>query len=133
MFEKRLDLALLILRVTFGAFMIINHGWGKLMKFFADAPLKFGDPLGVGVTTSLSLAVFAEVFCAALLVIGLFTRWATIPLIITMAVAAFVVHAGDSFKEIEKALLFLLAYVSLFFSGPGSYSLDKVIEQRRLV
>jgi putative oxidoreductase len=133
MFEKRLDLALLILRVTFGAFMIINHGWGKLMKFFADAPLKFGDPLGVGVTTSLSLAVFAEVFCAALLVIGLFTRWATIPLIITMAVAAFVVHAGDSFKEIEKALLFLLAYVSILLAGPGTYSLDSVIEQRRMV
>lgn len=131
MFEKRIDLALLLLRITFGGLMIINHGWGKLLKFFADAPLKFSDPLGVGTTASLSLAVFAEIFCAALLVIGLFTRWATIPLIITMVVAAFIVHAGDSFKEIEKALLFLLAYVSLFFSGPGKYSLDQMINRQR--
>ena len=122
--SKTTDLALLLLRLTFGGLMLFNHGWGKLMKFFAEEPLKFGDPLGVGVPASLGLATFAEVGCTVLVVIGLFTRWAVIPLIITMLVAAFIVHADDPFKRIESALMFLTAYAAIGLAGPGWYSMD---------
>lgn len=118
------DISLLLLRLVFGGFMILNHGWGKLMKFMGEGPIKFGDPLGVGTELSLSLAVFAEVGCALLLVIGLFTRWATAPLIVTMLVAAFIVHGDGPFKEMESALVFGTAYIVLSLMGPGRYSLD---------
>ncbi|MFK7937726.1 MAG: DoxX family protein [Saprospiraceae bacterium] len=118
------DLSLLLLRLTFGGLMAINHGYPKLMKLLGDGPIKFGDPIGIGVETSLYLVVFAELVCAILIVIGLFTRFATIPLIITMFVAAFIVHWGDGFKEMEHAILFLVSYIVLLREGAGSYSLD---------
>ncbi len=122
--EKRSDIALLLLRITFGGAMIFGHGYGKLMRFFGEDPIKFADPFGIGIIPSLSLATFAEFFCAILIIFGAFTRWATVPLIITMAVALFYVHIADPFGRQEKALLYLVAYVSILLTGPGAYSID---------
>ena len=125
-----IDLASLLLRVTFGVTMLYLHGYGKFMKFFADGPLKFGDPIGLGPEISLILTSFAEFFCSGLLIIGLFTRWATIPLIIAMVVAAFVVHGGDPLKKMELALLYLAVYTVILLIGPGKYSLDSILKKR---
>jgi len=122
--EKKGDIALLLLRITFGGAMIYGHGYGKLMRFFGEDPIKFSDPFGIGIIPSLSLATFAEVFCAILIILGAFTRWATVPLIITMAVALFYVHIADPFGRQEKALLYLVAYITIFLTGPGAYSID---------
>lgn len=118
------DIALLILRLVFGGLMIINHGWPKLLRLLGDEPIKFADPLGLGKMPSLVLATGAELLAAAFLMIGLFTRISLVPLMFTMIIAAFVVHAGDPFKEIEMALLYLFAYLSIFIAGPGWYSID---------
>lgn len=127
------DISLLLLRLVFGGFMIINHGWGKLMKLLSEGPIKFGDPLGVGTELSLSLAVFSEVACSVLIIIGLFTRWASIPALFTMLVAAFVVHGGDTIRDKESALLFGTAYLVILLMGPGRYSLDDWWDRRRMV
>lgn len=107
--------------------MLFGHGWGKLMHFGEKAD-SFTNVLGMGSNVSLSLAVFAEVFCAALVVLGLFTRVALVPLLITMAVAAFIVHADDAFGDKEKALLYLLSFFTLFLTGPGKYSMDHLLK-----
>jgi len=52
--------ALLILRVSFGATMLFGHGLGKWNKLFSGEEIQFLDPFGVGATTALALAVFAE-------------------------------------------------------------------------
>jgi putative oxidoreductase len=124
-----LDIGLLILRVSFGGMMLVAHGWGKLVGF-AELSQKFPDPIGVGSTLSLSLAVGAEVFCALAIVLGLFTRLAAIPLIVTMLVAAFVIHADDPWAKKEFALLYLLPFLSLVFTGAGKYSLDAFLAKR---
>ena len=122
--DKQTDIALLLLRLTFGGSMIIGHGYPKLMRFFSDEPIKFLNFLGLSPEVSLGLATFAELGCAALVVIGLFTRWATLPLIITMFVAIFVANWGEPFSSIEKALMFMMAFVSILLAGPGWYSVD---------
>lgn len=126
-FPRYHDLSLLLLRLTFGAFMIYGHGWGKLFRLFGDDPIRFADPFGLGATASLALATFAEIICAAMVALGLMTRWALIPLIITMYVATFIAHGGDGFKEMEKPLMYFLTYIALFLAGPGKYSLDAKI------
>lgn len=117
------DIGLLILRLSAGGLMLV-HGLPKLMKLFAYGPIQFADPFGIGATTSLILAVFAEVVCAILLILGLKTKLASIPLAVTMFVAAFMIHASDPFKVKEKAILFLLMYISLMFTGAGKFSVD---------
>src|SRR5690606_7023717 len=62
-YSKNIDLSLLILRLAGGGFML-THGIGKFFKLFGNEPIQFADPLGVGITASLALTVFAEVFCA---------------------------------------------------------------------
>jgi putative oxidoreductase len=117
--------ALLLLRASFGL-MMITHGYPKLLSFI-DNPSAFPDPIHIGPSLSHGLTVFAEFFCAILIVIGLATRWAAIPLMIAMTVAAFVIHAGEPIGEKEMSLLYLSAYTSILILGAGSYSLDKAI------
>jgi putative oxidoreductase len=121
------DLALLILRVSTGA-MMLTHGWPKLANY-AERSLNFRDPIGIGSAFSLQLAIFAEVICALLIIVGLATRVALIPLIITMTVAAFIVHADDPFSKQELALLYLFPFISLLFLGPGRFSVDALIKK----
>jgi putative oxidoreductase len=118
------DLGLLVLRLGVSAPMI-NHGFAKLTRF-AELSGKFPDPLGVGTTASLGLAVFAEFFCSIALALGLFTRFSVIPLIITMLVAAFVVNADAPWGDKELAVLYLVPLVAILFTGPGRVSLDKM-------
>lgn len=126
---KKEDLGLLFLRLFSGAAMLFGHGWGKLMKFSTLAT-KFPDPIGLGSSVSLALAVFSEVFCAAALILGVFTRFASIPLFITMIVAAFVIHAQDPFKVKERALLYAVIYLTLFLTGGGSLSIDRFMNKK---
>jgi len=124
-----INTALLLLRIVAGAFML-THGLPKLTNLLAGAS-KFGDPLGLGTELSLALTVFAEFVCAILLILGLATRLATIPLIITMAVAAFIVHGDDPFGKKEIAFLYLAVYIVLLITGPGKYSLDNSLGGKR--
>jgi putative oxidoreductase len=72
--------------------------------------------------------VFAEVVCAFFITIGLFSRAAAIPLIFTMAVAAFLVHGSDPFSGKELALSYLAAYAAILVAGPGKFSIDQSLK-----
>ena len=123
------SLGLLVLRLAVGA-MMLTHGWPKLEKLLS-APDKFPDPIGVGPEISLVLAVFAEVPCAVLVALGLFTRWAALPLLVTMAVAAFIVHGDDPFNKQEMALLYGSGTLAIMLTGPGAFSIDAWRSNRR--
>src|SRR5687768_15517443 len=83
--------ALLIFRVVV-AILILTHGIPKLQKLLSGEEIQFIDPYGLGLTASFALATFAEFFCGLLVMLGLATRLAVIPLIITMATAVIFAH-----------------------------------------
>jgi putative oxidoreductase len=120
---SQIDLGLLILRMGAGGLML-THGFPKLLKLFGGEEIVFADPIGIGMEMSLVLAVFAEFICSILIILGLATRLAAIPLMITMFTAAFIVHAADPFQRKEMALLFLLMFTVLLITGAGKHSLD---------
>lgn len=120
------DAAILLVRVAIGA-MMLTHGIPKLGNLFSGQPIMFVDFLGLGPAISLALTVFAEVFCSILILLGLGTRLATLPLIITMLVALVQVHAADVFAKKEMALHYLLVYILLFVLGSGRYSIDGLL------
>jgi putative oxidoreductase len=115
-----------MVRITIGAIMMI-HGLPKLNRLTSGEEIKFADPFGLGPQISLGLAVFAEVVCTIFIILGLGTRLASIPLIITMAVAAFYAHASDPFATKEKPILFLLIFIILAVFGSGRYSIDRLM------
>jgi len=127
--KSETDISLLLLRVFSSSFML-THGLKKLAKYSDPGPLKFSDPLGISVSASLGLTVFAEVGCSILLILGLATRLSVIPLIITMLVIVFISHADDGFGKQELPLMYLLVYTVILISGPGKYSVDKLISDR---
>ena len=118
---------LLILRLGAGILMA-NHGYSKLVGF-NDMSTKFVNFLGLGSDVTLALVIFAELFCAAFIVIGLFTRLACIPLIISCTYAVAIAHKWDVFDTGELAALFLAAFLTLLFTGPGRISIDKMISK----
>lgn len=128
--EKAMHAGLLIYRIVISGFMLV-HGIPKLMKLFSSDPIKFSDPLGIGITSSLLFTVLAEFGCSILIIIGLGTRIAAAGLAFTMIIAAFVVHSEDAFDKKEKALLYLVIYLFLFIAGPGKYSVDRALSTRK--
>lgn len=121
-----LNLVLLFVRIGVG-FLMMTHGVPKMQKLFAGGDIKFADTFGIGPTPTLALVVFAEVICSALIILGLFTRLAVIPLTITMAIAAFVIHGSDPIGDKEASLMYLMIYLIILAAGPGRYSVDRLL------
>ncbi len=117
------NLALAILRIGASG-MLLTHGIPKIERLFADT-ITFPDPLGIGASTSLTLAIIGEVIAPIFILVGFRTKFAAILSTITMLVAALIHHSGDPFADKEKALLFALIFLVVFLAGPGKYSIDK--------
>ena len=118
------NIALLVLRVVFAGSMLYGHGLSKLNKLI-EGDLGFANPIGIGEAPTLVLAVFAEFLAPIFIIIGYRTKFFSFFPAATMFVAAFIVHMGDPFGKIEKALLFLAVFVILMITGSGKYSIDR--------
>lgn len=117
------DLGLLVVRLLAGG-MMLTHGIPKIGRLLGEGPVKFADPFGLGPEISLIMAIFAEVVCAALIMLGFKTRLATIPLMITMLVAAFYAHWDDPFGKKELPLLYFAVFLGILIVGGGKFALD---------
>ncbi len=122
------SLGLLALRLWLGLAMFFNHGLDKLANF-TDHAAKFPDPLGIGHAPSLALVAFAETAGAALLALGLLTRFAALTLVIDLGVAFVMVHktALSGQGSGELAFVYLAGYVALLIAGGGKISVDKAL------
>lgn len=118
-----INFGLFIFRVGASALML-THGYGKFMRI-VNGEWRFSDPLGIGVEASLSLAAFGEFICPILIILGLGTRLAAIPTMITMLVAWQIAHGDDPFSSQEKSVAYLLVFTCILIMGPGKYSLDQ--------
>jgi len=120
----KMHIGLALLRIVPSA-MMLTHGIPKLQKFFSGDEIKFADPIGLGASPSMFLAIIGEVLCPIFIILGFKTRWFAVPAAITMAVAGLIHHSADPFGTKEKAFLYLLCFVVIILVGPGKYSLDK--------
>lgn len=125
--SKLTSAGLLALRIAIGSLMLV-HGTQKLLGFSQMADV-FPDPIGMGSQLSLIAAIGAEVGCSLLVIFGLGTRLALVPLAFTMLVALVLVHSADPWSVKELAAVYLSVYVSLMIAGPGEFSLDRVLAQ----
>ena len=126
----RSDIGLLVLRLGAGGLLAVMHGLPKAMGFTEKAT-SFADPMGLGPTVSLVMAIFGELICGSLVAAGLFTRLAAIPPLITMTVAALVVHRMDPFSRKELAIIYGVCFLAILLTGPGRFSLDSVMRKAK--
>lgn len=124
--HQAVNIGLLILRVWFALAILALHGWNKLAGFSSVAE-RFPDVLGIGAPAfQLSLVIVAEVVAAALLAVGLFSRYAAGVLVINLSVAYLLAHGArlSGQGNGELAFVYLGAFLTLLVTGPGLYSLD---------
>lgn len=121
-----INFSLLLLRVVFGGLLITQHGWDKLMRF-STLRYSFADPFRIGTTASLSLTVFAEVLCSVFIILGLLTRLAAIPLVITFGVIVFMVKGNAGIGERELPIMYLCSFLVILVAGPGKASVDRLM------
>jgi len=124
------SIGLLALRVGMAGLLFLGHGLGKATHVAARVK-SFPDPLHIGSPASFGLVVFAETACAVFVVLGLFTRAALVPIIGFLCVAFFIFLAHEPFSQKELAIVYLIPFVALLFTGPGRFALDSWITLRR--
>ena len=119
------DLATLVLRIIFGGMFAFFHGWMKISGY--DMFKGQFDIIGIGSELTLILVIFAEFICGLFILFGFLTRFAVIPVFITMLVAFFMAHAADPFDKKMVPFIYLFLCVAIFILGSGRYSLDAAI------
>ena len=122
------DLGLLLLRVVYAALMVVFHGWEKLLTARRQFHT-FPNLIGISSELSYVLVVWLEVFGAVLIALGLFTRLHALGLAFTMFVAWLLWHKRRFTGENagEMAFAYMVAYLLLFLTGAGRYSLDHLL------
>lgn len=121
------NLAAFVLRLG-GAMLMLPHGYDKLVHF-KQYSAHFMHFAGMSSELSLGLVVFAEFFCSILLIIGLATRLAAVPLIIDTFVALSIAHKFDFFDKGEHAALYVTIFLATLLIGPGKISVDGMINK----
>lgn len=116
---------LLFIRIVFGL-LLMNHGIEK-WSAYQELSAVFPDPLGIGSPLSLALTIFGELVCSLAFIIGFLYRLTMIPMIFTMAVAFFVIHANDPFATKELAFVYLMVFTVMYITGPGKFAVDRWI------
>jgi putative oxidoreductase len=129
-FVKKLEwLALLVARLTVGV-EFVSTGWGKVHNL-AKVTAYFGE-LGIPAPgVNATFASFTELVCGSLLVIGLASRFAACPLVVTMTVAILTAQkdqlhgVSDLVGLVEWTYIAILGVVAIF--GPGPVSVDEYL------
>ena len=127
--ERAAWLPPLLVRLFVGYFFF-ETGLGKIRNLgpFVERFQEWGLPFPA---VSAAASAYTELLGGALIVLGLFTRLASFPLLVNMLVATLTVRlkkvAGlDEFVELDEPL-YALCFLWLFISGPGAVSLDALL------
>jgi putative oxidoreductase len=123
-----------ILRLVVGVVFFV-HGAQKLFVIGIPGVASFLGSVGVPFPMPNAIVVSCVEFLGGLaLLLGLFTRWAAVPLAFDMTVALLTVHIRGGFyvpKGIEFVLTLLAACLALVCLGSGALSLDAVLARSR--
>jgi uncharacterized membrane protein YphA (DoxX/SURF4 family) len=136
--ENRASKAVLLIRVLVG-WVFLSEG---IQKFLFPDSLGIGRFVKIGIPWPQVMAPFVgvvEIVCGSLLLIGLVTRLATVPLLIDIAVAIYstkiVTLAKNGFwgtlHEARTDVSMLLGLIFLLLVGAGARSLDVWLAERR--
>ncbi len=127
------SLGLLLARITvaYGFYGPAMRKWN-----YSDSVVEWFTSIGIPLPAlNVYIVASMETTGVVLLVMGLFTRFVSIPLIIIMFVAIMTVHIGNGFSADNNGFeipLYYLLFLLIFFSqGAGRFSLDHLFFDKR--
>lgn len=123
------DLGIFFLRLIFGG-LFTWHGVDALSHYSLYLSMS-KSTLGLPVGLEFNLVVFSQFICGILIILGLFTRLAVLPLFIAMGVAFFVAHKNDAFFQKELPFAYWLLCLPIFILGGGRFSVDDLLQKRK--
>lgn len=119
--DRLMDFGLLFLRVSGAVFLLCVHGLPKLLDFNAQLKL-IEDPFHMGATLTLCMAIFAEVLCPLLIIAGVLTRLACLPILFLLLVALVIVHPEWTIDQAQFGWLLTIIFTSVLITGPGRFA-----------
>jgi putative oxidoreductase len=122
--DRAKDLGLFFLRASGALFLFFVHGLPKLLDFNAQL-LVIEDPFHMGVMLTLCMAIFAEVLCPLLILVGVLARLACLPILFLLLVALVLVHPEWSIEQAQFGWLLTIIFSSVLIAGPGSLALNR--------
>lgn len=126
------DGGLALIRIIFGLFMVY-HGWEIFNTEAMNKYLEWDMFKNSFAKTMIYAGKVAELIAGILLVLGLFTRVAAILVIGTLGYIAFFVGNGKVWADAQHPFLFVLLGLLFFFTGPGKYSLDHFLFNKKKI
>jgi putative oxidoreductase len=120
---KSWNILLLIYRVALGTELFLVHGLKKL-GITTGVVEQIPNPFGLPSWLNDGAILTANLVCPIFVILGLFTRFSTIPIWCVTLMGYLVVHAGDSLLVKDTPFMYSLSFIFLTFAGAGNYSLD---------
>jgi putative oxidoreductase len=122
-----------VLRVVIGIIFAV-HGYQKLALMGVGNVAEFFGGAGIPLPlVSDWIVTLVELLGGIALILGLYTRWVSIPLAIIMLVALLMVHVPNGFfvseGGFEFVFILLAGLVALAFLGAGPFSLDQQLKR----
>ena len=117
---------LTLIRWTIGAFLIY-HGWEVFSESKLNGYLQWDQFKNSNGKLMVYSGKAAELIAGILFVLGLFTRIACLLIIGVMCYIIFFLGKGIIWYDDQHPFLFVLLAMVFFFTGPGNFSLDRMI------
>jgi putative oxidoreductase len=114
------DVALLFLRVTASVLVLLVHGLPKTIHYTSQLEA-IEDPLHFGKTLTLGFAIVAEVVCPLLMIAGIATRLAALPIMLVCVIALGLVHREWTLDQGQFAWMLLIMFGTIAIGGAGRY------------
>lgn len=119
-------ICMLVFRILLSLELIIVHGLKKVGIGVAEAE-KVPNPYHLPEIINQFFATGANIICPLLIIIGAFTRFAVIPILIVTVSGYFVVHRTDNLHVRDIPFMYALSFIVVLLLGPGKYSIDYLI------
>lgn len=115
-----------IFRLLVSLELIVVHGFKKL-GIGTDVAEIVPNPFNLPYLLNEFLAIFANLICPIFIIIGLGTRFASIPILVVTLTGYFVIHSEGSLAENDIPFMYSMSFLLIAFTGGGRYSLDNII------
>lgn len=127
--EKIVHLSLLVFRIAISVELMAVHGLKKI-GIGVEAAEQVPNPFGLPGEINQALAIASNLVFPVLVIFGLLTRLAILPVLAVTLSGYFVIHWHDSLWEKDMPFMYSIAFLLLGVLGPGKYSMDDLIHKK---